>query len=397
MDTRRRNIILIIMLHRMLLGNLLMVCVLARHYKNLAAKRRRVTHKREVSYNMTQRIQSQINHLHRITEIGDAQCVLNLRMNRNAFARLCYLLTNIGGLVESRYLKVEEKVAMFLSILAHHKKNRVTGHDYMRSGHTVSKQFHEVLGSILRLHPILLVKPLPIAADCSNETWKWFKGCLGALDGTYVSVNVPKIEQPKFITRKSTIAINVLAVCDHNMNFSYTLCGWEGSAADSRVLRDAITRNDGFKVPRGCYYLCDNGYANVEGFLTPYRRVRYHIDAWGNSAVGPQNYKEFFNYKHYRARNVIERAFGLLKKRWAVLRSPTYYPLKIQNRMIMACILLHNFIRTQMPNEVEEELEEAIVSPTHGTHDDYIDTLASSQAWDMWRDNLATSMYKMDS
>ncbi|KAK4403144.1 hypothetical protein Sango_1055100 [Sesamum angolense] len=52
---------------------------------------------------------------------------------------------------------------------------------------------------------------------------------------------------------------------------SYVLSGWEGSAADGRVLRDAVHRPVGVKVPTGNYYLCDNGYGNVEGFLTPYR------------------------------------------------------------------------------------------------------------------------------
>ncbi|KAG6513475.1 hypothetical protein ZIOFF_023805 [Zingiber officinale] len=213
-----------------------------------------------------------MNHLHRIIEIGDVQCVLNLRMNQNTFARLCYLLTHVGGLVESRYVCIEEKVAMFLSILAHHKKNRVAGHDYIRSGHTISTHFHEVLRSILLLHPILLVKPSPVDHSCTNEPWKWFKGCLGALDGTYVNVHVPSLEKGKYITRKGTIAVNVLGVCDKDMNFIYALTGWEGSAADARVLSDALTRDDTLKVPRGHYYLCDNGYANVEGFLTPYRR-----------------------------------------------------------------------------------------------------------------------------
>ncbi|GJX59657.1 retrotransposon protein, putative, ty1-copia subclass [Tanacetum coccineum] len=45
----------------------------------------------------------------------------------------------------------------------------------------------------------------------------------------------------------------------------------EGSAADSRVLRDAISRPNGLKVTRGSYYLCDAGYTNGDGFLTPYR------------------------------------------------------------------------------------------------------------------------------
>ncbi|KAG6503826.1 hypothetical protein ZIOFF_036150 [Zingiber officinale] len=199
---------------------------------------------------MTQRINAQMNHLHRIIEIGDVQCVLNLRMNQNTFARLCYLLTHVGGLVESRYVRIEEKVALFLSILAHHKKNRVAGHDYIRSGHTINTHFHEVLRSIMLLHPILLVKPSPVDHSCTNEPWKWFKGCLGALDGTYVSVHVPSLEKGKYITRKGTIAVNVLGVCDKDMNFIYALTGWEGSAADARVLRDAWTRDDTLKVPR---------------------------------------------------------------------------------------------------------------------------------------------------
>ncbi|KAG8376105.1 hypothetical protein BUALT_Bualt09G0028800 [Buddleja alternifolia] len=33
------------------------------------------------------------------------------------------------------------------------------------------------------------------------------------------------------------------------MNYVYILSGWEGSAADSRVLKDAITRENGFRVP----------------------------------------------------------------------------------------------------------------------------------------------------
>ena len=52
-------------------------------------------------------------------------------------------------------------------------------------------------------------------------------------------------------TRKNEIATNVLGVCTPDMIFSYVLPGWEGSAADSRVLRDAITRRNGLKIPPG--------------------------------------------------------------------------------------------------------------------------------------------------
>ena len=36
-----------------------------------------------------------------------------------------------------------------------------------------------------------------------------------------------------------------------DMQFIYVLPGWEGSAHDGRVLRDAVTRRTGLKVPQG--------------------------------------------------------------------------------------------------------------------------------------------------
>ncbi|XVF34619.1 hypothetical protein REPUB_Repub18cG0074800 [Reevesia pubescens] len=53
------------------------------------------------------------------------------------------------------------------------------------------------------------------------------------------------------MTRKNDIIINVLGVCSQYMQFIYILHGWEGSAADCRVLRDTISRRHGFKVPKG--------------------------------------------------------------------------------------------------------------------------------------------------
>ncbi|KAL8524078.1 hypothetical protein ACS0TY_013879 [Phlomoides rotata] len=76
-------------------------------------------------------------------------------------------------------------------------------------------------------------------------------GCLGALDGTYIEAKVPEVDKPRNRNRKGQVFVNVLGVCDTNMKFVYVLPGWEGSAADSRVLRDAISRTNGLKIPKG--------------------------------------------------------------------------------------------------------------------------------------------------
>ncbi|PPD86610.1 hypothetical protein GOBAR_DD16454 [Gossypium barbadense] len=176
--------------------------------------------------------------------------------------------------------------------------------------------------------------------------------CLGILDGTYIKIRVPTVDKHRYQTRKCDITTNMLGVCTPDMHFVYVLPGWEGSVANGRVLRDTIS----------CYYLVDAGYTNCEGFLAPFRRQRYHFNEW-RQGYQPSTPKEFFNMKHASARNVIERCFGLLKLRWGILRSPSFYPMRVHNRIIIACCLLHNFIRTYMSlDPIEAELGEWLPS-----------------------------------
>ncbi|MFQ6649387.1 hypothetical protein Gotur_023432, partial [Gossypium turneri] len=79
----------------------------------------------------------------------------------------------------------------------------------------------------------------------------------------------------------------MLGVCKHDMHFVYVLPGWEGSIADVQVLRDGIS----------CYYLVDVGCTNCEGFLTPFRGKRYHLNEW-RQGYQPSTLEEFFNMKH---------------------------------------------------------------------------------------------------
>ncbi|KAL8478451.1 hypothetical protein ACS0TY_030372 [Phlomoides rotata] len=41
-------------------------------------------------------------------------------------------------------------------------------------------------------------------------------------------------------------------------------------------------------------------------------------------------------------------SFGILKARWGILRSNSYYPIKTLNRFILGWCMLHNFIRANM-------------------------------------------------
>ncbi|KAL8503309.1 hypothetical protein ACS0TY_022157 [Phlomoides rotata] len=93
----------------------------------------------------------------------------------------------------------------------------------MRSGHTVSKYFHVVLQSVLKLHSLFLLQPNLVPEDNTDPRWKNFKGCLGVLDVTYVDIHVLTVDQARYKNRKGQVTIKVLGVCDMNMRFIYVL------------------------------------------------------------------------------------------------------------------------------------------------------------------------------
>ncbi|KAF7829799.1 protein ALP1-like [Senna tora] len=304
-------------------------------------------------------------HLKNLAYSNDSNCYNVLRMYRATFDRLCSMLDEIGGLKPTKHMLVDDKY------------------------------FKAVLKAIIRLHRVLYKTPNPVLEDSTDPRWKWFKNCLGALDGTHIRIRVHKDDQTRFRNRKGDLTINVLGVCSQDAQFIYVLSGWEGSAANGRVLKSALDRPRGFKVPADRYYLVDVGYSNAEGFLAPYRGQRYHLNEW-REGRHPTTPRECFNMRHSAARNVIERCFGMLKNRWAIMRSPSFYPVKTHNMIVIACCLLHNLIRREnVGDPLNDEAENLDPEPAeeHAEVDGPISTVETSESWTLFRENLAAQMF----
>ncbi|CAN1215408.1 Protein ALP1-like [Linum perenne] len=177
----------------------------------------------------------------------------------------------------------------------------------------------------------------------------------------------------------------------------YCLAGWEGSAHDGRVLRDAVSRPNGLRVPKGSYYLCDAGYANCEGFLTPFRGQRYHLKEWGSNNR-PTTPEEYYNMKHSSCRNFIERAFGLLKMRWAILRDTTWFSPDVAGRIVHACCLLHNFIKREcgMDDLERAYLQRAFFESVGGAEEveEVSSTMQPTPEWSQFRNEKAQEMWR---
>ena len=117
----------------------------------------------------------QREYIRRLVHSNDRTCIEQLRLDKTAFSKLCEMLRDVGGLTPSKHMLVDEQVAMFLYILAHHVKNRVIKHNFRRFGAIVSKCFHNVLKATLRLSHLLLKKGEPFPDNCIDDRWKHFK------------------------------------------------------------------------------------------------------------------------------------------------------------------------------------------------------------------------------
>ncbi|XP_071923057.1 protein ALP1-like [Coffea arabica] len=274
----------------------------------------------------------------------------NMCLDVPQFLMLCDLLVQRGywHAYPSHQVGVHESVALTLMCLSHDERHRVLAERFQHSTETIDRHVRRVLRALVRLDRDL-VRPTDFDGThpriLNNASlMPWFRDCVGALDGTHVSAWCSSEIRERFINRHGDLSQNVLAACDHDMRFVYVRVGWEGSAHDARILQDTLLDpNSGFPMPPpGKYYAVDAAYRNMPGFMAPFRGAQ--------GTQHEQAAKRLFNRRHASVRNIIERTFGVLKKRFPILKGPMQnYLIATQNNIVLACCTLHNFMRAYSP------------------------------------------------
>ncbi|KAK3085501.1 hypothetical protein FSP39_004263, partial [Pinctada imbricata] len=138
-----------------------------------------------------------------------------------------------------------------------------------------------------------------------------FPGVIGAIDGTHVPIQAPTVDEPAYVNRKGWHSINVQAVCDDQGKFLNIEAKWPGSTHDAHIFRASdlcLHLVMHHKQLQDGILLGDSGYPCRPFLLTPYLRP-----ATTN--------QERYNGAHVKARCVIERAFGWLKRRFHCLHT----------------------------------------------------------------------------
>lgn len=194
----------------------------------------------------------------------------------------------------------------------------------------------QVLNKIIDLANEFIIFPKSeTEIQTCQDIWQQKHGIpfiVGALDCTHVRILKPDAFGDEYINRKGYPSINVQATCDANELFTSIDAQWPGSVQDSRIWRRSEIYNI-LKNERNVVVLGDMGYGISPWCLTPYKKPQ------GRS-------QQNFNKIHAKARVVIERCFGQIKKRFPIIG----YLLRISQdkipSVIVACAVLHNLAKT---------------------------------------------------
>lgn len=194
-----------------------------------------------------------------------------------------------------------------------------------------------------------------IAAQFLSRSGAKFDNCVGCIDGLLICTEKPMERELEFTKcgsksfycgRKSKFGLNMQGVCSADGKFTAVWILHPAASSDYiSLIRSQFYEKistPGFLAP-GCVIFGDNAYVSTDFMVTPYKNVR----------AGP---KDDFNFYHSQLRVTVERAFGMLVWRWAILRHPMASRMGVQKQvaLTMALCSLHNYC-TKSTFDIDDE------------------------------------------
>jgi hypothetical protein len=171
-----------------------------------------------------------------------------------------------------------------------------------------------------------------------DSTIRRLPNVIGAVDGKLVVIHRPKEFSESFRDRKSNLSINLTAVADGRCRFRYVYVGESGRCHDARVFgRSEIPtmfENPDTYFKNNAFILGDSAYPLNHYLIVPYTQMESATD----------RSKAKFNAEFSAMRQVVERAFGMLVKRWRFLFKYVYILDHTRLvKVVISCCILHNF------------------------------------------------------
>ncbi|XP_050726615.1 putative nuclease HARBI1 isoform X1 [Eriocheir sinensis] len=176
-------------------------------------------------------------------------------------------------------------------------------------------------------------------------------GVVGCIDCTHFQIiKPPRNDSEIFKCKKGYFSLNIQAICGPDLLFYNIVSRWPGSVDDASIFENSRIHDDLQDGILPGHLLGDSGYSNRQYLLTPLL-----------SPNGP--HEERYNASHIQTRNTIDRAFGVLKRRFAYLGKSIRTNLETTKAIIVASAILHNIaVKTRLNmeddiNAVNENLQ----------------------------------------
>lgn len=180
-----------------------------------------------------------------------------------------------------------------------------------------------------------------------------FPRVIGALDCTLIKIDSPGGEDAEiFRSRKQFFALNVQTVADSDLKIRDIVARWPGSCHDQTIFNNSSLKRKFEENQFGKYLLvADSGYT-----LKPYLMTKLR-----ETQTVAQN---LFNESIVRTRCVVERQYGVWKRRFPVLKLGMRVHLETAFSIIVATAVLHN-----LAIEEKEEIPEEWFNPDEDNAD----------------------------
>jgi hypothetical protein len=98
-------------------------------------------------------------------------------------------------------------------------------------------------------------------------------------------------------------------------------------------------------------------------WLTLYRGVWYHLREIRQAARRPEDKYELFNFRHSSLRIVVERTFGVFKRRWRIYDHAPEYDVDTQIKLMYGLAAVHNFIAITEDVDGDRDFEDLEPAP----------------------------------
>lgn len=158
-----------------------------------------------------------------------------------------------------------------------------------------------------------------------------FPRVIGAIDCTLIKVQSFGGEDAEiFRSRKGFFALNVQTVSDANLRIRNVVARWPGSTHDQTIFNNSNLKQHFENGRYGRFMLIgDSGYTIQPYLMTPLQHTQTPAENLYNESI-------------IRTRNVVERQYGVWKRRFPILSLGIRVKLQTVMTIVVATAVLHN-------------------------------------------------------